>query len=123
MANLINFLLLIVFFWGRSLRFKNLDQHARLMVIAMTGDFLLVLGLVIFRRALGEISPVMHWTLMIHVPVAVSTLLLYVITARFGFALRRGEESARAPHKLSAKILVVLRVSTLVTALMVQYLR
>jgi hypothetical protein len=123
MANLINFLLLIVFFWGRSLRFKNLDQHMRVMVIAMTGDFLLVLGLVIFRRALGEISPVMHWTLMIHVPVAVSTLLLYVITARFGFALRRGDESARVPHKLSAKILVVLRVSTLVTALMVQYLR
>jgi hypothetical protein len=123
MANLINFLLLIVFFWGRSLRFKNLDQHMRVMVLAMTGDFLLVLGLVIFRRALGEISPVMHWTLMIHVPVAISTLLFYVITAYFGFALRRGDENARATHKLSAKILVVLRVSTFVTALMVQYLR
>lgn len=123
MANLVNFFLLIVFFWGRSLRFTNRERHARVMVMAMTGDFLLVFGLVVFRRALGEISPVMHWTLMIHVPVAVCTLLLYVITARFGFALRRGDEGARTPHKLSAKILVVLRVATLVTALMVQYLR
>jgi hypothetical protein len=123
MANLINFFLLIVFFWGRSLRFKDLDRHVRVMVMAMAGDFILVLGLVIFRRALGEISPVMHWTLTIHVPIAVSTLLLYIVTAYFGFSLRRGTESARALHILSAKILVVLRVSTFVTALMVQYLR
>lgn len=123
MANLINFFLLIVFFWGRSLRFKDLNRHVRVMILAMSGDFLLVLGLVVFRRALGEISPSMHWTLMIHVPIAVSTLIAYVITAYFGFKYRQGRDEARWRHMISAKTLVILRVLTFVTAVMVQVIR
>lgn len=123
MANLINFFLLVVFFWGRSLRFKDLNRHVRVMILAMAGDFLLVLGLVVFRRALGEISPGMHWTLMVHVPIAVSTLIAYVITAYFGFKYRRGIDDARWKHMISAKVLVVLRVLTFVTAVMVQLWR
>lgn len=123
MANLINFLLLIVFFYGRSLRFTNLRRHIQLMLFAMTGDFLLVFSLMIFRDALGKLSPDMHWTLMIHVPIAVSTLIFYGIAAYFGNALNLGDESARGALRMTDRILVPLRVLTLVTALMVQHLR
>ncbi len=123
MANLANFIFMTVFFWGRSLRFTNLKWHIRLMLTAMTCDFLLVITLVVFRDAVSKLSPQMHWTLFVHVPIAVTTLILYAIAAYYGYRLWSGVESARSRLRLTDKFLVPLRVLTFLTALMVQFLR
>jgi hypothetical protein len=110
-------------FVGRSLRFKNLRWHIRLVLAAMASDFVLVLGLVMFRDALSKVEMGMHWTLIIHIPIAISTLGLYVLTAHAGYSLYRGDESSRARLRILDKFLLTFRVLTLVTSLMFQMLR
>lgn len=123
MAILASFLILCLLLYGRSLRFTNLPMHIRLMLITMVADFVLVIGLVIFRNALDKVEMGMHWTLMVHVPIAISTLGLYALTAQAGYSLFKGDKSARARLKILDKILIVFRVLTLVTSIMVAWLR
>jgi hypothetical protein len=123
MANLTSFLILVLFFWGRSLRFKNLSLHIRVMWTALACDFLLVFALVFFRDALNKVNMDMPWTLKVHVPIAISTLGLYVITAWQGVRLYRGDESARIWLRRFDRLLVTSRVLTFVTSMMVTVLR
>lgn len=123
MANLLSFLILILFFYGRSLHKSNLRLHIRLMILALVADYALVVGLVIGRDALSSIEPSMHWTLMIHIPFALSTVVLYAITATYGYQLRKGNEAARHSLRRFDRLLVFTRVMTLVTSLIMQFLR
>lgn len=123
MAILASFLILCVLLYGRSLRFKNLSKHIRIMIIAMVADLLLVVALVVFRNALGKVDMGMHWTLKVHVPIAISTLGLYILTAQAGYSLYKGDENARARLKVLDKFVIVFRVLTLVTSAMVIWLR
>ncbi len=122
-ANLASFIILIFFFWGRSLRFKNLQLHITLMLSCLVADLVLVLALVFMKNALSQVSLGMHWTLRIHIPIAVSTVVLYFFTAHAGYRLYRGDEKARKWLRELDKILVVFRVLTLVTSLMVSVFR
>lgn len=122
MANLISFLILIVFFYGRSLHAKNLRLHIRLMAASLIADYLLVLGLVIFREALGEVHLGMHWTLMVHIPFALASVVLYALTARTGYQLWKGSP-VRAQLRRYDRLLVFARLMTFVTSLMVEFLR
>lgn len=122
-ANLISFLILVLFFWGRSLCFKNLRLHIKVMLFCLLADLILVLALVMMRDALSQVSLGMHWTLLVHIPFAVGTLVLYLIAARAGFRLYRGDETARPLLRHTDKILVFFRVMTLVTSLMVTLIR
>lgn len=121
MANLLSFLILMVFLWGRSLHHKNLRLHIFLMLSVIVADLLLVLALVEQRDALDKVNSEMPWTLMIHVPIAVFTVLLYFPTAWTGWRLYQGAKLHERMRKLD-RILVVSRVLTLVTSLMVQFI-
>jgi hypothetical protein len=96
-----------------------LRLHIIVMLSCFAGDLLLVLALVMMRKALSQVSPGMHWTLKIHVPIAMATLIFYCFTMRTGYRLYKRDESARPLHRRLDKTLVVLRVLTLVSSLMV----
>lgn len=122
MANLLSFIILLFFFWGRSLRFKNLRRHIIIMSGVIAADLMLVASLVIERDALGKLGGAMPWTLKIHVPIAIFTVVLYLFTAWTGIQLYHGKP-VRARMRLFDRILVPARVLTLVTSLMVQFLK
>lgn len=122
-ANIISFIVLLLFFWGRSLRFTNLNLHIGLMLFCLVADFGLVLALVMMKSALSQVEWSMHWTLQIHIPVAVTTVALYIPTAWSGYQLWRGKESYRPRLRELDKFLVIFRVLTLVTSVMVYWLR
>lgn len=122
MANILSFLILCLLLWGRSLRFKNLPLHIRVMNLTIICDVFLVVGLVVFRDALSKVSLGMPWTLKIHIPIALGTLALYAWTARTGYRLHGGDESARPLLKRLDKVVVTVRILNLVTSLMVQFI-
>src|ERR1700722_558568 len=114
MPNFLSFIILIFFFWGRSLRFKNLRLHIRVMSAVIVADLLLVAALVVERDALGKIGGGMPLILKILVPIAISTVVLYLLTAWTGFQLYRGRPLHQRMRLLD-HILVPMRVLTLVT--------
>ena len=122
-ANLTSFIILALFLYGRSLRFKNLKLHIRLMLVAFAGDLILVLALVMMKDALSKVSLGMHWTLKVHIPFALGTIVLYMIASYAGYRLYRGDESARPVLRRSDRVLLFFRIMTLVTSLMVSGLR
>ncbi len=122
MANLISFLILLVFLYGRSLRFVNLRWHIRLMLAAFVADLILILALVFGRDAMGTVmSGEMSLALRIHVPIAVCTVVFYFGAVWSGYQLWRGEAGARVRLRWMDRCLVVFRVLTLLTSLWVQF--
>jgi hypothetical protein len=121
MTNLVSFTILVFFFWGRSLRFKNLRLHMRVMCAVIVADLSLVAYLIVNHNALGKVGLGMPWTLKIHVPIAVFTVVMYLITGWTGYQLYRGKPLHVRMRRLD-KILVPARVLTLITSLMVQFL-
>jgi uncharacterized membrane protein YhhN len=119
---LISAITLAIFFYGRSLRFTNLRRHIQVMTFVTVADILLVLGLVIFRDALTKVRMDMPWTLQVHVPIAVFTVILYVLTWLAGYRLWKGEAAARERLRALDRVLVPARILTLVTSLMVQFI-
>jgi hypothetical protein len=119
---LISAINLAIFFYGRSLRFTNLRRHIQVMTFVTVADITLVLGLVVFRDALTKVHMDMSWTLQIHVPIAVLTVLVYVATWWAGYRLWKGDSAARNRLRQLDKFLVPLRILTLVTSLMVQFI-
>lgn len=91
------------------------------MCSAFIADLILILALVFGRQALNKVSGDMSVELMIHVPIAITTVVAYVFTMQAGYRLYRGHEPARARLVLWDKILTTLRVLTLVTSLWVQF--
>lgn len=91
------------------------------MTFVTAADVTLVLGLVVFRDALTKVRMDMPWTLQIHVPIAVFTVLIYVFTWYTGYSLWKGA-SVRERLKKLDRVLVPARVLTLVTSLMVQFI-
>ena len=92
------------------------------MTFVTVADVTLVLGLVVFRDALTKVRLDMPWTLQIHVPIAVLTVLLYVATWWAGYQLWKGDTGARDRLRKLDKLLVPARILTLVTSLMVQFI-
>lgn len=123
MANLISSVILIFFFWGRSLRFKNLRLHMQVMSAVIICDLILVAALVLKRDALGQVAHGgMPLILKIHVPIAIFTVVLYLVTAWTGIQLYRGKP-LHARMRALDRVLVPARVLTLVTSLLVQFLK
>ena len=121
MSNLLSFCILLIFLWGRTLHAKNLRLHITIMLSVIVADLALVIFLVEQHDALGKIKPEMPWTLEIHVPIAIFTVLLYFVTAWTGWRLYRGYLVRNRLRQLD-RILVVARTLTLVTSLMVQFI-
>ena len=121
MANLISFIIVIFLFWGRSLRFKNLKLHMRVMTAVIVADYSLVLYLVLNHGAWGKVKADMPWTLQVHVPIAVFTVAIYLMTGWTGYQLYKGK-ALHARMRMLDRILVPSRLLTLATSLMVQFL-
>jgi hypothetical protein len=120
MANLISFTILVFFFWGRSLRFKNLKLHMRVMIGVIVSDFTLVGYLIVNHGALGKVGLSMPWTLKLHVPIAIFTMGMYLLTGWTGYQLYLGKPF-HARMRFLDRILVPARVLTLLSSLMVQF--
>lgn len=120
MANLISLLILLLFLYGRSLCFSNNLLHRRLMLLAFACDVILVASLVMFRNALSKVGGGMPLPLLVHVPIAVLTIVLYTFTVIAGIQLAAGAPHARRRLWWLDKFLVTFRILTLVTSLWVQ---
>lgn len=120
MANVASFLILLLFLYGRSLRFTNLRWHIRLMLIAFAADMVLIAGLVFGRQALGKVSMEMSFALKIHVPIAIFTVVLYFAAIWCGYKLYHGLP-VRTWLRRVDKWLLFFRVMTLVTSVWVQF--
>ncbi len=92
-----------------------------LMFGCLIADYVLVFYLVAFRDALGEINSAMHWTLMLHIPFALTTLIFYALTAYTGYRLWKGEHKLRFRLRLYDRILIFARIFTFFTSVMVQF--
>jgi len=122
MSNALSFIILLFFFWGRSLRFKNLRRHIQVMSGVIVADLCLVGFLVVKHDALGKVGLGMPWTLKVHVPIAIFTVVLYFVTAWTGYQLLKGRKLHARMRRLD-RVLVGARVLTLLTSLMVQLIK
>ena len=80
-------------------------------------DVLLVLALVIGRNALGTVvSGNMGGLLLIHVPIAISTVIGYVFATFYGLKLKKGQRSYLKHMRILDKFLVPTRVLNTLTS-------
>lgn len=119
-AVILSFILLAYFFWGRSLHKTDLKRHIRVMSLVMIGDLALVGALVVMREALSKVETGMKLSLMIHVPIAISTVVLYVFIAIAAIGTYRGMPWKRWIGRVD-KVLVPARVLTSLTSLLVHF--
>jgi hypothetical protein len=117
---ILSFLLLAAFFWGRNLRFTDLNRHIRVMTMVLIGDLALVGGLVVVRDALSKVHTDMKWSLMIHVPIAVLTVVLYLLLTFFAVGTYMGKPW-RIWIRRFDRFLVPARVLTSLTSLLVYF--
>lgn len=117
---ILSFILLAYFFWGRSLHKTDLKRHIRVMSLVMVGDLSLVAALVLMRDALSKVEPAMKLSLMIHVPIAVSTVVLYLLIAIAAIGTYKGKPWKRWIGRVD-KLLVPARVLTSLTSLLVHF--
>ncbi len=115
-TNLISFIILCFFFYGRSLRKSNTDKHIKIMSGVIFSDVALVLFLVLGRSALSKVSMEMPVYLIIHIFFALSTVILYVAAVIVGLKLKRGQTRYLNKMRLIDKVLTPMRVMTLVTS-------
>ena len=120
MANIASFVILLVYLYGRSLRFSNNPLHQKLMYFAFGADLVLVTALVVGRQALSKLGMGMSLQLQIHVPIAVTTIVLYFFTVWAGYQLSRGLPTRRRLYWLD-KVLTTFRILTFVTSVWVQF--
>ena len=117
LPNVISSIALILFLYGRFQVKKNLPLHIKLMSSAMIIDVLLVFALVVMRNALGTvISGDMSGMLMVHVPIAILTVVGYGFATFLGLNLKKGQRQYLKPMRLLDKVLVPLRVLNTVTS-------
>lgn len=112
-----SFLVVGLIFYGLYHR-KNRYKHIKIMKLAIIWDLLLVAQIELTRGAVEKASKVFSNPLLlnIHVTLAVSTVVLYLLVFLAGRKLERGEESIRKVHKFLGILTVLTRVSTLITS-------
>ncbi len=122
MANISSFLILILLFYGRSLRHSNKKKHALIMSLVIGLDLILVLALVFMRNALGQVDTDMHWSLMVHLPFAVGTLLLYFVALFVGIKLLKGDRSYLGKMRFLDRLIMPGRTLTFLTSVLMEVL-
>lgn len=120
-TNLISFLILCVFFWGRSLRTTNVRLHWQVMTGVIVADVVLILFLVFGRSALSKVSLDMSPFLMVHIFFALSTVILYGWATYVGIQLLKGRRDLLPQMRKVDRILTPFRVLTLVTSVALMF--
>ncbi len=117
-VNMFNFLILILFFYGRSLRTKNTHRHAWTMILVIASDFALLLYLSYYREALDKVGGGMSTLLIIHIILALFTMVAYALALINGIQLLAGKKDVRQRMKLIDYIAVPSRTLVFVTSAM-----
>lgn len=89
----------------------------------MALDLTLILYLTFFRKALTKISPEMSTLLIVHVLLALSTVVGYVLIVRAGLKLMKGDENSRLTMRRLDRIVMPLRVLVLLTSTWLAFAR
>lgn len=116
----LSFILLGFFFWGRGLHGRDLKRHVRVMRFVIVGDLALIVGLVVLRDALSKVHSDMKWSLMVHVPIAISTVVLYLLMVYFATGTYWGRPWRHWIRRLD-RLLVPFRVATSLTSVLVYF--
>lgn len=114
--NALSFVILCLFFYGRSLRKKNIIAHAKMMTFVISLDLTLVVYLVLRQKALAKIGTDMNKVLFIHIPFAVVTVICYLAALAVGRHLLRGEKQYLRSMRLIDRIVVPCRILNFVTS-------
>lgn len=115
--NLISTITLGIFLFGRWQVKRNLQLHILLMSVAMLIDVLLVIALVFMRNALGTVfSGDVSGMLLIHIPIAITTVIGYGFALYFGIKLKNGQRQHISSMRWLDRGLVPLRVLNTVTS-------
>lgn len=119
MENFVSFVILIAFFYGRSLRKGGGRKHALWMTGVIFSDFTLIAYLVFSRDAMSKINPEMSGYLMMHLFFALFTVALYLMALFYGVRQLLGHNS-RSELRAIDRWVVPTRVLTLITSLILQ---
>ena len=117
-VNAINFLILVLFFYGRSLARKNKSRHSFVMILVMSSDFALLLFLTFARQALGKVGGGMPPLLIVHIILAVITVIAYGFAVANGIKLLSGDENVRSRMKQIDLVAVPCRTLVFVSSVM-----
>ena len=106
--------LMIYGVYHRKTRFK----HVKIMKTAILWDLLLVAQIQMNRDAIQKASNAMDnpMILNIHVSLAISTVLLYIVVGITGQKLKNGNEGIRNVHKGVGILTLTTRIATLITS-------
>lgn len=115
-----SFLILILMFYGVKNHAKR-KKHMKIMSSAMLWDVLLILQIELTRGAIGKASKALTnpMILNIHVSIAVSCVLLYVVMIITGRKVIQGNNELLPRHRLIGRITLALRVLTFITSFFV----
>jgi hypothetical protein len=106
-------LVLILFFRTDSARKKF--NHSRWMSGIVLIDLVLVLYLATGKNVLSKINPDMNGILMVHVLVALTTVIGYFMALYFGYKLAKGLSEYRKHMQWIDRVVVPARVIVLIT--------
>ena len=119
MIHLLSLIIFIALLYGRWLRHKNIKTHAAVMTAVIVADISLVSYLTFARNALSKVSPDMSLGLMIHIPIAILTVVFYLVALYVGWRLLKGEKQWRRSMRRIDRVVVPLRLLTLITSFLV----
>jgi hypothetical protein len=97
---------------------KNRYKHVKIMKSAILWDLLLVAQIELSRGAIAKASKALTNPILlnIHVSLAVSTVLLYLLVFITGQKLLKGNNNIRVVHKSVGIITLTTRIATLITS-------
>ena len=115
-----SFIILSLLFFGTwvILKKKNRDLHVKTMLLAIVWDIILVLQIELSRGAIEKASKVTSNTniLNIHVSLAVSAVVLYVLMILTGKKVLKGNRDILRLHKKLGLLTLLMRTLTFITS-------
>ena len=115
-----SFIILCLLFFGAwvILKKKNRDLHVKTMLFAIVWDIVLVLQIELSRGAIEKASKVTSNTniLNIHVSLAVSAVVLYVLMILTGKKVLKGNRDILGLHKKLGLLTLLMRTLTFITS-------
>jgi uncharacterized membrane protein YozB (DUF420 family) len=97
---------------------RQRQKHVKIMSFAMIWDVCLILQIELSRSAILKATRAVSnpWILNLHVSIAVSTVLLYVVMIYTGRKMLSGQEQFRGRHRLLGYGTLLMRILTFVTS-------
>ena len=116
-----SFLIVGLLLYGVYVR-RNRFKHVRIMKLAIFWDLLLVAQIELSRQAIATASKLTQnpTMLIIHISLAVSTVLLYFVMLYTGPKLLKGDETIRKWHKPIGWTTLTVRILTLITSNLIE---